>query len=158
MIRFNLELLVRLDHPEIAMSASRVEIPLAHHRCGGSRDVQDHWGPVLTVLVQTLMSPTVFVFGIMEPADEMGVVVQLIGSSLSFVVILAVVTRSRLFLGSLPNDTELLVGVLNNLLQSLLKVHCSNPGVLGSDRIRVRHVRHQRVRGDRTESTGLEVL
>lgn len=46
----------------------------------------------------------------------MGVVVQSIGSGLSFVVFLAVVTRGRLLFGSLPNDTELLVSMLNNLL------------------------------------------
>jgi hypothetical protein len=40
----------------------------------------------------------------------------LIGSGLSFVVILAVVARRCLFFGSLPNNAELLVGVLNNLL------------------------------------------
>jgi hypothetical protein len=45
-----------------------------------------------------------------------GVVVQSIGRSLSFVVILAVVPRGGLLFRSLPNDTELLVGVLNNLL------------------------------------------
>ena len=42
--------------------------------------------------------------------------VQSIGSSLSFVVILAVVARGCLLFGSLLNDAELLVGVLNNLL------------------------------------------
>jgi hypothetical protein len=52
-----------------------------------------------------------------------GVVVQLIGSGLSFVVILAVVARGCLLFGTLPNDAELVVGVLNNLLESLLKVH-----------------------------------
>jgi hypothetical protein len=35
---------------------------------------------------------------------------------LSLVVILAVVARGCLLLGSLPNDAELLVRVLNNLL------------------------------------------
>jgi hypothetical protein len=45
----------------------------------------------------------------------MGVVVKSIGSGLSFVVILAVVTRGRLLFGSLPNDTEFFVGVLDNL-------------------------------------------
>ena len=53
----------------------------------------------------------------------MGVVVESIGSGLSLVVILAVVARRCLFFGSLPNDAELVVGVLNNLLKSLLKVH-----------------------------------
>jgi len=43
-------------------------------------------------------------------------VVQSIGSGLSFVVVLAVVARGRLLFHSLPNDTKLLVGVLNNLL------------------------------------------
>jgi hypothetical protein len=42
--------------------------------------------------------------------------VQSIGSGLSFLVILAVVARGCLLLGSLPNDAELLVGVLNDLL------------------------------------------
>ena len=42
--------------------------------------------------------------------------VQLIGSGLSFVIILAVVARCGLLFGSLPNDAELVVGVLNNLL------------------------------------------
>jgi hypothetical protein len=42
---------------------------------------------------------------------------------LSFVVILAVVARGCPLFGSLPNDAELLVGVFNNLLKSLLKVH-----------------------------------
>jgi hypothetical protein len=35
MIRFNLELLVRLNHPGIAVSASRLHIPFAY--CHGSR-------------------------------------------------------------------------------------------------------------------------
>jgi hypothetical protein len=42
--------------------------------------------------------------------------VQPIGSRLSFVVIMAVVARGRLLLGSLPNDAELFVRVFNNLL------------------------------------------
>jgi hypothetical protein len=45
-----------------------------------------------------------------------GVVVQSIGSGLSFVVVLSVVARSGFLFGSLANDTEFLVGVLNNLL------------------------------------------
>ncbi|MGA7416792.1 MAG: hypothetical protein WBW80_02270 [Acidimicrobiales bacterium] len=49
--------------------------------------------------------------------------VQSIGSGLCFVVIPSVFARSRLLFGSLPNDTELFVGVLDDLLQSLLKVH-----------------------------------
>ncbi len=62
------------------------------------------------------MPPTIFVLGIMQPTDEMGVMVKSIGRHLSFVVILAVVTRSGLFLSPLPNDSELLVGMLNDLL------------------------------------------
>jgi hypothetical protein len=42
--------------------------------------------------------------------------VQSIGSGLSFLIILAVVARGCLLFGSLPNDAELLVGVLNDLL------------------------------------------
>lgn len=49
--------------------------------------------------------------------------VQLIGSGLSFVIVLAVVARGCLLFGSLPNDAELVVGMLNNLLKSLLKIH-----------------------------------
>jgi hypothetical protein len=52
-----------------------------------------------------------------------GVVVQSIGSGLSFVVILPVVARCRLLFGPLPNDAELLMGMFNNLLKCLLKVH-----------------------------------
>jgi hypothetical protein len=44
------------------------------------------------------------------------VAVQSIGSGLSFVVILAVIARRCFLFGSLPNDAELLVGVLHNLL------------------------------------------
>jgi hypothetical protein len=43
-------------------------------------------------------------------------VVQSIRSGLSFVVILAVVARGCPLFGSLPNNAELLVGVLNDLL------------------------------------------
>jgi hypothetical protein len=74
----------------------------------------------LTILIQTLVTPTVFVLGVMEPTNEMSLVIQSIGSSLGFVVVLAVVTRGCLLFGSLPNDVELLVSVFNNLLQSLL--------------------------------------
>jgi hypothetical protein len=42
--------------------------------------------------------------------------VQAIGRGLSFVVILAVVARGCFLFGSLPNDAELLVGVLDDLL------------------------------------------
>jgi hypothetical protein len=70
----------------------------------------------LPALIETLVTPTVFVFGIMQPTREMGVVVESIGRSLSFVVILAVVTCGRLLLGSFPNDAELLMCVFNNLL------------------------------------------
>jgi hypothetical protein len=48
--------------------------------------------------------------------DEMGVVVQTIGSRLRFVVVLAMVARGRLLFGPLPNDTKLVVGVLDNFL------------------------------------------
>jgi hypothetical protein len=74
-------------------------------------------------LIETFVSPTVFVFVIVQPMDEMGVVVESIGGRLCFVVVLAVVTRGRLFFSSLPNDTKLVVGVLDNLLQCLLEVH-----------------------------------
>ncbi len=70
----------------------------------------------LTALIQTLVTPTVFVFGVVQPTDDMGVVIQSISSGLSLVVIPAVVTRGRLLLGSFPNDAELLVSVFNNLL------------------------------------------
>jgi hypothetical protein len=56
------------------------------------------------------------VFGIMQPTDKMGVVVKSIGSGLSFVIILAVVTGGSLFFGPLPNNSELIVGMLNDLL------------------------------------------
>jgi len=46
----------------------------------------------------------------------MGVVVKSIGGDLSFVVVLAVVTRGCLFFSPLPDDSELLVGMLNDLL------------------------------------------
>jgi hypothetical protein len=46
----------------------------------------------------------------------MGVVVKSIRSDLSCVVILAVVTRGGLFFGPLPDYSELLVGMLNDLL------------------------------------------
>jgi hypothetical protein len=46
----------------------------------------------------------------------MCVVVKSIGSNLSFVVVLAVVARSGLFFRTLANDSELLVGMLNDLL------------------------------------------
>ncbi|HEY1446868.1 MAG TPA: hypothetical protein VGF51_18485 [Acidimicrobiales bacterium] len=62
------------------------------------------------------MPPTIFVFGIMKPTDLMGIVVEPIGSDLSLVVILTVVTRGGLLFSPLPNDSELLMGVLNNLL------------------------------------------
>jgi hypothetical protein len=52
----------------------------------------------------------------MQPTHQVCVVVQSIRGGLSFVVILAVVARRCLLFGSLPNNTELLVGVLNNLL------------------------------------------
>jgi hypothetical protein len=52
----------------------------------------------------------------MEPTDEMGVVIKSICGDLSFVVVLAVVTCGGLFLSPLPNDSELLVGMLNDLL------------------------------------------
>jgi hypothetical protein len=48
--------------------------------------------------------------------DEVGIVVQSIGRGLTFVKILPVVACGCLFFGSFPNDTELLVGVLNYLL------------------------------------------
>jgi len=53
----------------------------------------------------------------------MCVVVQTIGRGLGFVVILAVVASGGFLLGSLPNDSQFLMGVLDNLLQSLFKVH-----------------------------------
>jgi hypothetical protein len=62
------------------------------------------------------MAPTIFVFGIMQPTNKMGVVVKSIGSGLSFVVILAVVTSGCLFFGSLANNSEFVVCMLNNLL------------------------------------------
>jgi hypothetical protein len=46
----------------------------------------------------------------------MSVVIKSICRDLSFVVILAVVTRGSLLLSPLPNDPELLVGMLNDLL------------------------------------------
>jgi hypothetical protein len=52
----------------------------------------------------------------MQPTNKMGVVVKSIGSGLSFVVILAVVTSGRLFFGSLANNSEFVVCMLNNLL------------------------------------------
>jgi hypothetical protein len=52
----------------------------------------------------------------MEPTDQMGVVIKSICRDLSFVVILAVVARGGLLLSPLPNDSEFLVGVLNDLL------------------------------------------
>lgn len=45
----------------------------------------------------------------------MGVVIKPIGSHLSVVVILAVVARGGLFFSTLPNDSEFLVGMLNDL-------------------------------------------
>jgi hypothetical protein len=54
--------------------------------------------------------------GIVKPTDEMGIVVKTISGDLSFVVILAVVTRRSLFFRTLPHDSQLLVGVLNDLL------------------------------------------
>jgi hypothetical protein len=54
--------------------------------------------------------------GVVEPTDEMGVVIKSICRDLSFVVILAVVTRGGLLLSPLSNDSELLVGMLNDLL------------------------------------------
>jgi hypothetical protein len=42
--------------------------------------------------------------------------IQAMGSGVSLVVILAVVARGRLLLGSFPNDVELLVGELSNCL------------------------------------------
>jgi hypothetical protein len=67
-------------------------------------------------LIQTFVTPTVFVFVIMQPMNEMGVVVQSIRGGLGFVIVLAVVTRGRLLFGPLPNDAKLVVGVLDNLL------------------------------------------
>jgi hypothetical protein len=67
-------------------------------------------------LIQTFVPPTLFVLVIVQPMDEMGVVVQSIGSRLSFVVILAVVARGGLLFGPLPNDAKLVVGVLDNFL------------------------------------------
>jgi hypothetical protein len=52
----------------------------------------------------------------MKPTDLMGIVVEPVGSDLSLVVILTVVTRGGLLFSPLPNDSELLMGVLNNLL------------------------------------------
>ena len=59
----------------------------------------------------------------MQSTDQMCVVVQTIGCGLGFVVVLAMVAGGRLLFGSLPDDAELLMGVLDNLLQSLLKIH-----------------------------------
>jgi hypothetical protein len=70
----------------------------------------------LGVLVQTLVPPTLFVFRVVQPTDKVCVMVQLIGSGLSLVVILAVVARGGLLFGSLPNDTKFFVGVLDDLL------------------------------------------
>jgi hypothetical protein len=43
-------------------------------------------------------------------------VIQSIGSGLCFVIVLPMVAWGRLLFGSLANDPELFVGVLNNLL------------------------------------------
>jgi hypothetical protein len=67
--------------------------------------------------------PTIFVLGIVEPTDEVGIVVESVSRDLRFVVILAVITGGGLLLGPLSNDSELFVGMFNDLLQSLLKVH-----------------------------------
>jgi hypothetical protein len=53
----------------------------------------------------------------------MSVVIQTISRDLGLMVILTVVAGRRLLLGSLPNDAQFLMGVLDDLLQSLLKVH-----------------------------------
>jgi hypothetical protein len=58
-----------------------------------------------------------------QPTDEMGVVVQTIGRDLGFMIILAVIAGGRLLFGSLPDDAQFVIGVLDNLLQSLLKIH-----------------------------------
>jgi hypothetical protein len=60
--------------------------------------------------------PTIFVLRIMEPTDLMGIMVETIGSHLSFVVILTVVTSGGLFFSPFPNDSEFLMGMLNDLL------------------------------------------
>jgi hypothetical protein len=70
----------------------------------------------LTVLIQALVPPAIFVRSIMQPTDQVCVMVESIGSSLSFLVILAVVARGRLLFRSLLHNTELLVSMLNNLL------------------------------------------
>jgi hypothetical protein len=89
----------------------------------GTKTYRSPWSTVIgperdgeTLLIQTFVPPAVFVFVIVQPMDEMGVVVQSIGSRLRFVVVLAVIARGRLLFGSLPDDAKLVVGVLDNFL------------------------------------------